>query len=209
MRKRWLLILGAPLVLVLGVGALLVSRGTDEPADSSNGALGKQMWHELARKNQQESRHSSATAWPFAGIKALPQRMPPALREKSREVFPDSGSLRLRFASARYVDVSRRQGLWVVPGRGVLCILSAKSMAASCATRHAAYRSGVVLQLYELNDSKTRPTAFVTLGIAPNGIGSVKAKIGKTRWTRFPVAGNTFFAKTQQPVFVPSQRSAE
>jgi hypothetical protein len=131
------------------------------------------------------------------------------LQREAVELLGGADDLGLYFANARYATTSNKVGLWVVPGDGLICMFRAVQLVASCTTTAQAYRYGIVLQVYKPDREHDRPTEFASLGIVPDGVKKVPAKVGK-QWTTIAVADNTFYVESRRPIGIPPtlQRSS-
>lgn len=203
MRNRWLLIAGLAVPLVVAVGIWL-AQGASEPraARTPSQAGPTRAWEHLVDKGVRESRSVDLRHWPFAHVESTGKGMPFALRREAKEVLGNPDHLGLRFEHARHAVTANKVDLWVVQATGVLCMFRAKEIAATCETTAEAYRHGLVLQIYKLDEAHgRRPTKFAALGIAPDGVKEVPAKVGKRRIS-IPVAANAYFAEAPMPIAV-------
>jgi hypothetical protein len=166
-------------------------------------------WQELSEKGSAEALHPHSRSWPFAAIRAPRGGMPQQLRAETRGVLIAPGNLHLAFAKARYVTAPDDTGLWAVPGAGVLCLVRAVKVAASCAGELAAYREGLLLETYKTAVPGGRPTSFTALGIVPNGVRFVHARISGVQ-RRIPVVHNAYALTASVPVnVIPLNRNTD
>jgi hypothetical protein len=145
-------------------------------------------------------------SWPFTAVRRT--AMPRALIASSRRVLGDPWPLRLRFDDARFTQTPIGAGLWVVPGRGVICVFMEGIPAGSCATAGEARRLGVVLETFAVDPRTHRPDGYLLLGLAPDGTRVVHARVGGER-RQLIVYGNAFAARARSAirVFAPHRPS--
>ncbi|HEX2264686.1 MAG TPA: hypothetical protein VHH14_00210, partial [Solirubrobacterales bacterium] len=129
-------------VVALGVLAVVLLAGGDgedpqRSADSAKPANARvaaqkakvrKAWQGLVRKGLKQAGGREVLAdWPFSAVRKPEGGMPPRLRAGVGEVLPGSEPLRLRFDEAGYATTPAG-GLWVVPGRAVVCIFRAQTL---------------------------------------------------------------------------------
>jgi hypothetical protein len=202
MRKSTL-VSGIVVVLVLiAAGAWLVLNRAGDESEGSGGPPDQAApgWHEVVREGVKGVRaHGLPRKWPFSSVRPTAAGMTPRVKREALEVLGSAAPLRLRFEEARYARTPAGVGLWVVPGRGVICMFRAVRMASSCSTTVEAYRRGLLLQTYTSPIPEARPTRFTALGIAPDWARAVSARIGGKSWT-IPIVDNAFGAAAKAPI---------
>jgi hypothetical protein len=110
--------------------------------------------------------------------------------------------LKLRFDQARYAETPGGTDIWLVPGRGVMCLVRAPRIATTCDTGGKAARRGLVLQVYKVGKSPDhRPTQFMAMGVAPDGARGVLVKVGHES-RAIPIVDNAFDYKAKAPITV-------
>lgn len=196
--RRWFLITSIATVMALAVTAWVAAdeSGHRTPRNAGQVNATPPEWEQLVSKGRREAQAVELDRWPFAEVKKGPV-MPRALREEAKEMLRESEQLDLRFEDVRFAEAPNRMDIWVVPGDRIICMFRAVRMAGACSTTTQAYRHGMVLQTYRHRNG--RPTSFEALGIVPDGIVKVPAKIGR-RWTKLNVVANTFFVESQKPI---------
>lgn len=180
--------------------------GAQQPDHSKAAAqaAATQQWNQLRITAENEARSTGAVGrWPFSAIHFRKDGLPTALRQRAREALGEPEQLNLKFNAAKYVTTSTHVPLWVVGGHDVLCLFQGITMAVACTSAVNAYRHGVVLQTYRSSRGESNtPTIFTTLGIAPDRVKTIPARIGK-HWTTIPVRDNTFVVASKKPIGVP------
>jgi hypothetical protein len=202
-RKGWLLILGVAMTLALVAGVwFAIGRGKAQHALATKRLSATQVWAQIAEKGRRESRSADLRDWPFAAVAHPLRGMPDRLRKEAKEVLGNPEHLGLLFDSARYATTPDGMGLWVVSGRDVICMVRAANAAVACNTMARAYRQGLLLEVSKLDKAHgRRPTKFTVLGIAPDGVKSIAAQVGKRR-RRIAVIHNAFSAEARTPINV-------
>ena len=129
--------------------------------------------------------------------------MPDRAKRETTETLGGAGAvevLGLRFDEARYAEVPSGSGMWVVPGKAVMCLVRAEKIATSCDTRTRAAQMGMLLQVYKLGKPpRSKPTQFQAIGVAPDGARKVLVKAGPQS-AMLSVVDNTYDYKAKTPI---------
>jgi hypothetical protein len=207
-RKPWLLMLavGLTVIGIFGGWLLLRSEAPPRPAkpaiNEKQKARANRAWAKVVETGHREAQSLDLRRWPFHELKPEPGGVPEALRRLAKEVLGEPEDLGLSFAAARRAVTSGHISLWVVPGRGVLCMFRHPDMAVSCRPVSKAYRQGIALQIYKLGKAKSGPPeSFMAIGVVPDGISGVRMRLGNRRTTA-PVVANTFQVEARRPIKV-------
>jgi hypothetical protein len=129
--------------------------------------------------------------------------MPAALRSLAQKTLgAGSDALMLDFARAREVSASRHLRLWLVPGRGVICMFRVTHFAAICAPDNVARARGLVLETYRLPAGKPwPPLSFTAIGVMPSSVVGAVAKT-RGRTIVIPTRSNTFVRRSKSAINV-------
>jgi hypothetical protein len=163
-------------------------------------AILAESWRQLSAGGIQEGRDSQIQDWSrFAKLWRKPA-MPLQMRRAVSETLGPAQSLDLRFDQARYATAPVGGGLWVVPGRGVMCLFRAKTATSTCNTAAIAERRGILLEVFRPGSSPgRRPTHFLALGIAPNWARRVEVNVDRELKT-IPIVNNTYGLRANVPI---------
>lgn len=201
-------VLGVLAGLILVVGALVAFRpfeGSAEPASRSDDSV-RAAWEGLAQRGQEELRSGPHRIhWPYSALRGQSRHMSAQMREGAMRTLAKAQSLRLRFDRARFAATPVGVGIWLVPGKGVICIVEDVKPATSCNSTADVARGGLWLEVYALN-ARHEPTHFLVLGIAPDGVDAVRATIGQTS-VSIPVVDNIFARRAEAPITIRSMHS--
>lgn len=138
---------------------------------------------------------------PFANARpaALTDRQVAAARTA---LGRDGRLLGLRFDAAQYLAIAKGSGLWLVRGRGVVCMFDSATFAASCSTASRVVRRGLDLAMTTGVKGDGEPTGFRIVGVAPDGATAVRlVPTGSSRRV-VPVHDNTFSIRSRRPLGV-------
>lgn len=196
------------LLLLVVLAAILVvlfhtsDRSRELPPARSEPARTRLAWTQVARSGLRRVKTEKLSqSWPFASLHKPPSGMPPRLKQEARAMLHAGGSLRLRYRDAAYARTHTGIGLWVVPGRAVICVFRAVKIVSACVTAARANREGIALGVYRVGKPDKRPTHFTLLGVVPDGVRALKVEEGKTVRT-IPVIDNSFETSARHPIRV-------
>jgi hypothetical protein len=102
-----------------------------------------------------------------------------------------------RFEDARYVRTARG-GIWVADAGRVTCLIQAARGAVICDATARVARRGLMLGVYSVA-AGGRPKDFLVLGIAPDGAGHARLRVGG-RVRRVVVRDNAYAAGAEEPI---------
>ena len=202
--KKHLAILALSALAIAAVW-LIAGRGATEESDSS--ALSRHTtmatrWKALADQGVREK--PVFKTWPFAAFRGPSRAMPTDRREASASTLGEPDPLGLDFDQARYAMSRARVGLWMVPGRGVTCLIKGGIVAATCDTTSNTERKGLSLEVFKPGPPpKRRPTHFLALGVVPNGVKGLRVRVGK-RTSVISVSDNTYSMRAEVPIQIVS-----
>jgi hypothetical protein len=205
-RRRMAWIFAALLTLLAG-GWFLASGLDSQEAEPEAHAVsaGSDGWQaKLVRRAAEiSSGYSTSQLWPFAAMRDRPEPMSQRLRRDAAATLGRGHqALGLRFDGAQYVDTTTGIGIWVVRGKGVVCIFHAKTMAAACNTDAEAGDSGLVLVVGDgpIPSPGALPKRFLALGIAPDWTRAVRLQIVDGASKTVPVIDNAFALRARAPI---------
>jgi hypothetical protein len=203
-RHRAVLLLATVAILLAG-GWFVLSRHKDEAAHSKALPTRKTImaatWRQLSDRGLEEVEDSHAhQGLPFAALQGNSRKFSIRMRRAVSETLGPARSLGLRFDRARYASTPIGVDLWMVPGRGVTCLVRAKTAASVCNTTVVAERRGILLEIFKPGTSpQDLPTRFLALGIAPNWTKKVQVKVGRKVRT-IPVIDNAYGIRANVPI---------
>jgi hypothetical protein len=129
----------------------------------------------------------------FSGLRSVAGGVPSATRIAVAEAVggrPGLDILDLDFDSARRATTPSGMSLWMVSGRGVMCLVRTERIAIACSGEKKANRRGVLLQIHRAAPAPNE-LAFVTIGIVPNWATGISLQIGDVPIT-LPIQANAF-----------------
>jgi hypothetical protein len=136
----------------------------------------------------------------------IPRRLPAQVRARIREALgPEGEELGLNFDRAYYLDTSLAVGIWIVWGRGVICLFNGHSFSMACDTSIRATQDGLVIVSGPSPAAYERP-AVVALGLVPDGVHAVRLGLLGGRDRVVPVVRNTFALRAHRPIMVKDVR---
>src|SRR6476620_1926218 len=134
--------------------------------------LGGVFWHHATPNGNAD------VSWPFSSLDGSSQQLPGAMRKKVESSLGSKPYYRLRFDQSHFHRTSiKQQGIWVVGGPEVVCIVQAGRGAVSCARRGAVVREGVTLGVGEGVGHRGRPKWFMILGVAPDSVNAIRVTV--------------------------------
>jgi hypothetical protein len=185
------------LILALAAAWLLFDRRGEErdmaKVQQVPDSIGEQ-WESMVRRGLAELRAKPDRGYPFSALQE--EEMPPEMRDAVLSTLPHSQSLRLRFDRARYGRTQLGGGLWVVPGRGVTCMVRDRTAISLCDTTAQVRERGLALEVSSRENGRVGSLMF---GIAPDRVRVRKAEVrGEER--KIPVVGNTFALRAENSI---------
>jgi hypothetical protein len=198
-----LLVLLVVLITVIVTGIFYISdRSPELPAIRNESMRAQLAWKQMVRSGLRRAKARNLShSWPFISLHKPPNGMPPHLMQEARAMLRGAGSLQLRYGDAAYARTHAGVGLWVVPGRAVICMFRAVKMGSACVTAARAQREGVVLGVYQVGTASEQPPHFTLLGVVPDGVRALKVEEGNTIRT-VPVIDNSFETSARHPIRV-------
>lgn len=159
-RLRWAG-LAAMLLAILGIGAWLALRASNDDSSERSGVQGLP---------------------PLSASLGSLEVMPAAVQRRIRDNLTSPKSLRLRFDRAQHARAPIGVGVWLVEGPDVTCIFREGLPASSCLKTAEAKRNGISLGTYRTDKAHHgRPVDFLALGVVPVGIRAVRVEIVGSR----------------------------
>jgi hypothetical protein len=206
-RRRIALGVLGPLALIGAALLMLDPKGDAQSPGGHPSQRGGINWAQLVQSGLAELHAAPAQQhWPFSALQEPTRRMPDGLREGALENLGHAEPLKLRFNQAIHSPTMAGIGFWVVPGRGVTCMVEDRTPAAACDMTARVAREGLQLEVYKSDPRRGgRPSHFLALGMVPDGISRVKARIGR-RAESIPVIGNAYGWRAEVPIAVRSLR---
>lgn len=198
MYRRNLFVAVASLVVALLALALWIqARSLDAEGGRSDSTTTRQASAALdaiVRSGLAEGEMSDSRLWQsFSGVESVAGGVPPRTRLAVAEILGRpavSDTLGLKFDSARQAKTPSGTTLWVVSGRGVMCLIREERIAISCSTKRKAIRHGLLLQVRRTSSTVDDP-AFTTIGIVPDRATGISLQAGDVPVT-LPVQANAF-----------------
>jgi hypothetical protein len=197
-----LLLLAVSLLLVAGI--LLAYAGGDDSSSAARppSALNAH-WAGLVHAGEEQLRTARGQSWPFDGFRGKGEEMPERMRRSVAETLGGAQPLHLRFEHVYRVRTTTGVRVWVVRGRGVVCIVRDVKASVACDTDVNAAHRGLVLGVYKVGPPPQRkPTQFLMLGIAPDSVRAVRVKIKGAAPRMARVVENTFSLRSKSPIAV-------
>jgi hypothetical protein len=197
--------IGVALILVAVVWLLTRHEGGTHPPSQASGNetdAEAQVWRAMSDHGLRMGREGAGPVprWPFSAAQAVPGGVPPRVRRGVQRTIDQTGSPALRYSAGRRVRTASGEVVWLVPGRGVLCMFRETRPAFACRPATTAYRRGITLELYRTTQASShRPTRFTVIGVAPDGVRTISARVGN-RPLIIPVHNNTFDAQASRPI---------
>lgn len=201
--RRAMVSLGVVVAFVITAVLLAPGDGSDRRATPSQPSQLHQTAAALVRRGvREERRGGSVMAWPFSSLRRPAGGIPSTLRRELQPFLAGNASLKLRLDKAFYGSAADGEVLWIIPGRAVICILRASTLAFACATWASARAEGLLLQTYDSGDRPDGPpTHFTVMGAVPDGVRGVEVRIGKLPRV-LPVRNNTFAAEADRVIWI-------
>lgn len=195
------------LVLIAGLGGgwSWLSRSDRDRPHRSEGPSARSGLEELERQAEAEQRpgvSALAERRAFEILRGRSEPMPLGVRVVVRSALEGrDGSSGLRFDQAQHVRVGQG-GIWVLSGKGVVCLVQAALGALQCNLLSEALDQGVSLGILR----KTRrgapgpPRRFVAIGVAPDWATAVLLRVGgATRRVR--IRRNVYAMHASEPIW--------
>lgn len=201
-------------VLSLAAGLLLSQSPPSRTGSRGDGSDESPLaWqYRLASQGLRQLRRARADGQQPGPVRqGRPRAVPVVMRRRIARNLLSVAPLHLHWAEARYAHTRRGIGIWVVEGRGLVCIFRDRSPATACDTRLNVGRRGIYVETYGLSKGRPSvPTAYRVLGIAPPGARTLRAESGGA-FVVIPVANRTFEYRSNHPVRVilPGMSSRE
>ena len=158
--------------------------------------------HRLAVKARSQPRLKDASHLnAFAALKHK-QPIPSDSRRRMRvSLGPQLGQLGIWLRRGYFLNTSIGTRIWVTMGHEIVCIFNGRSFAVACDTSYNTAKYGLV------SVSGPSPAAFKhppveAVGIAPDGIRSVRLGVLGKPDHLVPVISNTFGLRTHSPIQV-------
>ena len=105
----------------------------------------------------------------------------------------------LKFGDAHYMSIGAR-GVWLVSGRGVTCLVEARTGALQCVTVTEFVTGGIALGLFgSLNHRSSDSRRFALLGVAPDWATFAWVRIGSAV-RRIAVRHNIYTLSAAKPI---------
>jgi hypothetical protein len=128
-----------------------------------------------------------ATGRQTRGLSALsasqgaPEDMPKALRRQIRRLKAGK-PFHLRFDEAQHARTPIGVGIWIVEGAGITCIFREGLPASACEPTGDTKLNGISLGTYTTDKAHPgRPLSFLALGVVPEGVRAVLARVASSR----------------------------
>jgi len=191
------------LVVLSGLGLWIQARNSDAEDDrlaTSNGTQASAAFGAIVKRGLSEGRVSASRQWhSFSGAEAVAGGVPRRTRLAVAETLGGQAgidALGLEFDSAHQLRTPSGFTLWMVPGRGVMCLIRMERVATTCSTKRNAIRRGLLLQTHRTSATANEP-AFSTIGVMPDWATAVSLRVGSVPVT-IPIMANAFdFAATR------------
>ena len=127
------------------------------------------------------------------------------LTQTAKATLGGGQQLSLNFAQSRYVETPSRHGLWLVPGRAVLCLFRAPPSVAACDTVTKVRLRGLVLITSSAGQDEARvprrKREFFATGIFPSSTGEIEVLSDGYR-RRVSVIDGVFALRAEDPIRV-------
>jgi hypothetical protein len=200
--KRFPIGLSVLLCIAIVWAILLLDRGGADSQGRRRSIAGiGRVWQQMAQSEGSEIKVDARRGkWPFSHVRPNAFGMPPRQQKEAFALLGRPALLQLRFDSALYARTPTGIGLWLVPGKGVICIFRAVRIASSCSTTAAVYRRGLQLQIFRSGATPaSKPTQFTVLGVVPNWANAVSISVDGRR-RKLPVVNNAFAGEAKSPI---------
>jgi hypothetical protein len=192
--------LASAVALAAGLLLLDFDGGREQPGAQQASEI-RRAWAQLADRERPDSASDGILQWPFSAAARVPRGMPVALRERAQRTLMQPGPLHLQFGQARRTIGPGGLVLWLVPGRGVICMFRASRLAAACRAKSEALSDGLSLQTYKVDPAGKEPERFTAFGVVPDGIHNIEVKVGHRRM-QTAVSRNVYRVEAATPIRV-------
>lgn len=197
MRRRFAFIALATVLALTGLGLWLQHRSSDAEDDRADSSATKQViaaFTSIVSGGLAEGEISSSRQWqPFSEMEPVAGGVPLQTRLAVAETLGGRAALDtlgLEFGSARRARTPSGLVLWMVSGRGVMCLIREKRVAISCASKRRAIRRGLLLQIHRNSRGASEPN-FMAIGVAPDWAAGISLEAGGVPVT-LPIQANAF-----------------
>ena len=198
MYRRPLFAVLATVILALsGLGLWIKTRTSEAEEDRSASTATKQAsaaLNAIVRRGLAEGEISAFRQWrAFSGVRSVAGGVPPRIRLAVAETLGGKaalGSLGLEFSQARRTTTPSGIRLWMVPGRGVMCLVRAERLAIACSSKRKAIHRGVLLQIHRASPG-AEESDFTTIGVVPDWAAGISLQAGEAPVT-LPIQANAF-----------------
>jgi hypothetical protein len=135
----------------------------------------------------------------FESLNGPTQPLPERLARRFRS-FRDKRLKYLRVEHAKHIG-SRRNGLWVVNGKGITCIIQTMRGSIACSDTADFLDRGLIIGAFgSVRRPTERPDLFIVWGIAPDWISKVRLKVGQ-KFRMIKVQNNFYSLRASSPIF--------
>lgn len=193
-------------IALLVIGWLALGQGSSRHALSGHSPVSRAManrWQQLADRGVAEEKSVfGPVPWQFSALGHTANKM--SLREihAAEHTLADSWPLRLHFEHARYLAARGKIGLWVVRGRGVICMFRMNRSGSVCDTSANVAQKGLLLEVYVSGPPPQRQSMhYLALGIAPDWAKRVWVEAGGGL-EEIPINDNCYRVRANSPIQV-------
>ena len=130
--------------------------------------------------------------------------LPPAVLSHLRQIPMSRLSMDIEHAHLLRTELG---ALWVVIGDETTCLVQAGDGALSCFPTATALHTGVTLGTSDSGARPSSPHRFLSLGIAPDWVKTVRMRVGNSIHV-VPVVRNSYAAQANVPVLVQAMCGA-
>lgn len=115
---------------------------------------------------------------PLAIMRGKPEAIPGSVRRAIAETIGPAPRLDLRYDESQYALTPSGAGVWLIAGKGVICMFEALTANSSCLTTTLAAKRGILLGLSRPAPGPSSQKQFKLEGIAPDGATAVVVRVG-------------------------------
>jgi len=191
------------IAVVLATGFVLIAtvlHASDDRKDDltqPSATRAMKIWRATSRRGLAQA-DGQRLKWPFASTPTVPEGAPPAVIAAFTQLLGRASPLQLRFHDAHTTTFPKGR-VWVVPGRGVICMIRSPRLASSCDTGTNIDRRGLQLSTYRTKPGHHRPVEYELLVLVPDWAKTATLRIG-ARAKRLPLDANRVWLRSRYPI---------